>query len=213
MKKLLIAFAALAFLLSAETVSAEGVFIKGGLTYSNSSSAGLKEAYSMLRDLNFKSYTGWHAGIGYQTGSIMGFSFQPELLYNVKGSSLSDNMKWKMSYIEVPVNIQYGIDLLVARPFIFISPYVGLNLSNKVSVSSSNSTTTLKPIDDFINDTVNKLEYGFGLGAGIDIARFQVTAKYSWNFGNVLDFSEYKQNITHLKSATGGLELSIALKF
>ena len=34
-------------------------------------------------------------------------------------------------------------------------------------------------------DEMKKLEYGFGVGAGIDIWKLQVSAKWFWNMGTI----------------------------
>ena len=39
----------------------------------------------------------------------------------------------QVGYLEVPVSFQWGPDLLLFRPFLDVSPYVGYALSRKVS--------------------------------------------------------------------------------
>ena len=201
MKRLSIFFAAALLFFSAVTASAEGFLIKGGVTLSNIASSSLKD-FSVV-DLN--NYTGWHAGIGYQTASVGGFSFQPELLFNVKGTKIngSNDLKWKMSYIELPINIQWGIDLLVAKPFVFASPFVGYNIANKQpGVSIFDASIKSKPF-----------EYGLGVGFGLNIFHIQLTAKYSWDFGAVVSLEEYANAIRNVRNTTGCWEISGAIVF
>lgn len=206
MKKLTIVFAALAMMVGAADAFAEGFLIKGGLTYSNVASPELRNIGQYISEFNFKGYTGWHAGIGYQTSSVGGFSLQPELLYNVKGTKWEDGSSWKLSYIELPVNVQWGIDLLIARPYIFASPYVGYKLTDKFSAQGR----TLPDIED-IEKYVKNFEYGIGVGAGIDFSYFQISAKYSWNFGKILDIENAASAAK--SNATGGVEISLAIVF
>lgn len=200
MKRLTVVLTAALLLLCAVTASAEGVLVKGGVTSWNVADNGNK-AFS-------QKYTGWHAGIGYQTASVGGFSFQPELLFNVKGAKINDDLKWKMSYLELPINIQWGIDLLVARPFIYASPYLGYCISNK-------PVTSLPVPAEFENlfKNAKRFEYGIGIGAGINLWKLQIAGKYSWNFGPVADIKNFTEKIKNLKNTTGGYEISVALIF
>lgn len=181
--------------------NAKGSFlIKGGLTFQNMKSV------SELTSLGIKGATRWEAGLGFQTGTFAGFSFQPEVLYKAKGLKFGDDTNVTVKYLEVPVNIQWGVDLLVARPFIFASPYVGFKLKQSYSQVSS-----LLPID--FDAAVNKVCGGFGLGLGLDIAHFQITAKYDWDFGGVANWNEYVSAVKEIKKADGMFELAVAFKF
>ena len=173
-----------------------GLLIKGGLTFQNMSS---------VKDLGIEGATRWEAGVGFQTGTLAGFALQPEVLYKAKGLKLEDETKVTVSYLEVPVNVQWGIDLLVARPFIFASPYVGFKLGQRYSSESQTG-------GDF-DTAVNKVCGGFGLGLGIDILHVQVTAKYDWDFGGVANWEEYISDVKNIKKADGMFELAVAIKF
>ena len=196
MKKIAIIFAAAAALiLSSVTASAEGLVVKGGLTYTSAST---------VQELkNGKS--GWEFGAGFQTETFSGLSLQPELLYKVKGVTLSDATKVDMNYLELPVNVQWGIDLLIARPFIFASPFIGCNLGTKFSKESDLAAT--------VKESVQKFEYGFGAGIGLDLFRFQITAKYNWNFGKIASWGDYKEKLSGLDPAAGTIEIALGLKF
>lgn len=198
MKKILITLvAAMALTTSA---FAEGFIIKGGLTYGNLMSKGLVEDLKTV-GMDIKSFTGWHAGIGYQTGSIAGLSFQPELQYNLRGMStdgIANKVNYKYHYLELPVNIQWGIDLIVARPFLLVSPYVGCCLDG-----------TGMPTDTNFSD---RLEYGFGAGAGIELWILQITARYNWNFGHLPNVGDFWKKVIG-KKTNGAFELSVAFCF
>lgn len=197
MKKIVILLAAAAALMLSSAVSAkaEGLIVKGGLTYTSAST---------VQELkNGKS--GWEFGAGFQTETFSGLSLQPELLYKVKGVTLSDATKVDMNYLELPVNVQWGIDLLIARPFIFASPFIGCNLGTKFSKESDLAAT--------VKESVQKFEYGFGAGIGLDLFKFQITAKYNWNFGKIASWGDYKEKISGLDPAAGTIEIALGLKF
>lgn len=191
-RKIALLFAALVLMLGASSIAkAEGLVVKAGIS---TSTMGISEINSTA----VKNYTGWHAGLGYQTGSLLGFSLQPELLYNSKGFVYGDT-KLRMNYLEVPINIQWGIDLIVAKPFIMVTPILGVNLNNVPSNES---------IPDAIMDGIRRTEAGLGIGAGIDIWKIQITARYNWSFGN---FDWESINID--KHTPGCLEISFGLRF
>ena len=193
---------------SVSTVDARGRYVvKGGITYASGTS--VKD----LSGLDIKDYTGWELGFGYQSMTLLGFSVQPELVYKVKGISLNDATNINMNYLEVPVNLQWGPNLVIMRPFIFASPFIGYNIQNVPSGSNNKITK------EFLKDQVNKVEGGIGLGAGLDVWKLQITAKYNWNFGQVAKWDNIvNQYVADTKAAvndtaTGCFEMAIAFRF
>lgn len=191
MKKIVVA--ALAVLCCCTTASAKGFLIKGGVEFPHYN-------VSNLGDLNFKEMTGWHAGIGYQTGSLLGFSFQPELLFQHGGmdggpsGDIPENIR--VNNLQVVANVQWGIDLLIFKPYIFAAPFVSYDLTDVSQILSR-----------------KKWDYGIGAGLGLDIWKLQLSAKYNWAFGGIIDWSSYKQEIKNIKANTGAVVLSLAFKF
>lgn len=218
MKKIL---ASLVAILMAGAISvnanAAGFLVKGGLNYTHIdlSQAWLEQAKAI--GLNPNSYSGFHFGVGFQTPDLMGFSLQPELLYTRKGMKINDNLAWSMNYLEVPVNLQWGIDLVALRPFVQVSPYVGYSLNSTGTLKGSASQGT-QSIAEFIHSftaDANRFSYGIGLGGGIEVMRkLQISAKYVWNFGqvgNAQEFVDKTKNIS--RNSASGVEISLALMF
>ena len=202
MKRLSIFLAVLLFIAAGNTVSAQSVIIKGGLNYSNVDLEG--------KNFDDKDGSGWHFGAAYQTGSVLGFSLQPELLYSVQGVNIFDNqmeIQKKSSYLVLPVNIQWGIDLIVAKPFLMVTPKVAYNLKNWANKETTNSLLT-----QFINEKTN-LEFGIGVGAGLNVWKLQVTVKYEWNFGKVSSLEEYLDNAQEVDKSIGNLQISVGFCF
>lgn len=165
--------------------------------------------FQTLGSNDYKNNLGYKAGVAVQANLPAWFSIQPELLFHVKSAKLSKENMLGFGYLELPVNIQWGIDLMVAKPFIFASPYVGYCVSNKVLVNDKSSIVA-SVITDELAQNAKRFEYGVGVGLGCNIARFQITAKYSWNFG-AISSSDWMQT---LKSGTAqGLEVSVGLRF
>ncbi|MBQ7221907.1 MAG: PorT family protein [Bacteroidales bacterium] len=182
------------------TANAQKFVIKAGVT---SSQQDIRKADFQ----SIKDYTSFQVGIGYQTRSVAGFSVQPELVFNKKGSKL-DNVNWELSYLQVPVNIQWGPDLLIVRPFVQATPFVGYCLSNKLNGSGN------QHISETTKELASKLEYGIALGAGVELFDLvQFTAKYAWNFGKVAAGSEYVNNVKEIGNKPHSLEFTLGVKF
>lgn len=192
-------------LLTPSLTRAGGFLIKGGLAFQN-----LSSTIDAAKAASFKSNTGWVAGIGYQTPTWGGFSLQPEVQYRSKSYDVMvANEKLataSSSFVEVPVNVQWGVDFLILRTFVFASPYVGFNIGNKVSVGNLSDTFANK-----------KVTGGVGLGLGFEIAKLQITAKYNWDFGGVANWNDYWSQMgdtfKNLKLKEGSVHIGLAFIF
>jgi hypothetical protein len=60
-------------------------------------------------------------------------------------------------------------------------------------------------------DAGNKFEYGAGVGGGLQIWRFQLTARYNWNFGKLMQATDIKADMKNANFS--GVSLSLALFF
>lgn len=185
----------------------------GGMTFST----------SKFKEINRASMTQWHAGLTYKLDLPLGFSVQPSLVYHVKGAKLNvpqagdpgqvSDFNIRMGFVELPVSLQWGPDLLVFRPFLDVTPYIGYALNNQLSgaglSSQTNSWTGL-----------NRFEYGLGVGIGLELWRFQVIGRYNWSFGSLADAAEDMQDgfgpyVRQAFSASNfrGITLSLAFLF
>ncbi len=175
-----------------------GFGIKGGLSYNSMSDIEIENWES-----SFNRKTGFHAGILYKAKLGSGLALQPELLYIQKGGNLkgsNESLDFKVHHIQLPINLQWGIDLMLFRPFVMVSPYIGYAIANG---------DELKGLEW---DNMNRFEYGIGLGAGLDIWKFQVTGRYCWDLGKVAEFKWDGIN-TFKGGKNKGFELSLAFIF
>lgn len=159
MKKIFIVLAILAIATTADAKIRLGV--KGGLNF-----ASLSFNQQSLNDL-IGSRTGWHAGVMMNVGLPLGLSLQPEILYSSKGME-----NGTIGYVEVPVDLQWGFKIAMFRPYVSLTPYVSYK------TNSSDSFTDL-----------NSWDGGIGLGAGVDVWKLQVSVKYMWGLGKVMDIT------------------------
>ena len=206
MKRIIVLLTAF-MLLSVQGFSQFG--IKGGLNFNSLGDINLKDA-----DIStaFEKKTGFHVGLLYKIKvPLIGLAIQPELLYskslteislfdksaNTASAAVSGDMK--MSCLQLPVALQWGVDLMLFRPFIQAVPYIGY------SFARSNSLNNLEWDAD-------KFRYGIGLGAGIDIWKLQISGKYSWDLGKATDF-KWQGVKTFEGGKSKGFELSLAILF
>ncbi len=205
MKKILLLVTAF-LLLSVQGFSQVG--IKGGLNFNSFGDIDLgKDATYKTA---FEKRTGYHIGLLYRVKvPLIGLAIQPELLYsktltNVSisdgsSSSTSTSGNMKMTYLQLPVALQWGIDLMLFRPFIQAVPYLGYSFARNNSLNN-------------LEWNVNKFRYGIGLGAGLDIWKLQISGKYSWDLGNATDF-KWQGTKTFKGGKSKGFELSLAILF
>jgi hypothetical protein len=204
MKKflVLIAFIAISFSASAQ------LGVKFGLNFNS-----IKDVKIQNADATVSSRTGVNFGILYRWKLPLGFAIQPELLYTSKGgnvelkskeSSSLDEVDFKMNYLQVPLNLQFGADLVLLRPYVQVSPYIGYAFSKG------------SDLKEFKWENFNRCAYGIGLGGGLDIWKFQISGRYCWDLGTIGDFDldDVPDQLKNLKdSKNKGFELSIALIF
>lgn len=179
MKKLIVIVASLLVAVSAHAQ----LGVMAGIT---SSKADLKEAYA-----DVKNATSYHVGVAYKMDLGL-IKIQPAIIYNVKGSKVGNiinkategavtagDFEYKTGSIEVPVQLQAGLDLGIVRAYGILEPFVGYQITN------TTQTTGGTKIDVKWSEVKNKLEYGVGLGAGVElIEHVQVAVRYFWNLGN-----------------------------
>lgn len=161
--------------------------------------AGFTSSSSNVKNFKTSSVSLYQAGVALRIPLVAGFVIQPGLVYQVKGASLDKagdlgflptlkTMDTKVGFLEVPVQVQWGPDLMAFRPYVFAEPFVG------IGVNTQNTATTLelvkKSSKDFKDSAVSRLEYGLGLGAGIEVWKFQLSVRYFWNFGSLYQEGE-----------------------
>ena len=206
MKKLLVVLAAL--LLTSAAVSAKGGF---GVT------AGFNTNAAKIQDVSLDSRYGWNAGLTYLVNLPLGFSVQPALLYTQKSGAVaitglgilnelvSGSVYQSVGSLSVPVSVQWGPDLIVARPFLDVTPYIGYTLTNKLKA--------VDPDIEGVTEGEKGLDYGIGLGAGINVWKLQAIVRYNWNFGTMGNLENFVGMETPEKAVYGGISVNVAYFF
>lgn len=176
MKRLfLTAVAAVAVMVSGLNAGAQvKVGVLGGFTSSSTKAS----------DISTESVSLYHAGLAAKVSLPFNLAIQPQLVYQVKGTAVDGSVDFSMKtgYVEVPVQLQWGPDLLICRPYVLAEPFVGyaVNVKSVASVAGVE-----KIVKDFKDLNLNRFEYGLGVGAGVEFWRLQLAIKYFWNFGEL----------------------------
>ena len=203
MKRIVMLFAiVLMAFLGAGDLSAQHNFgVIGGATFSRVN----------VKEFNRGTMTQYHAGVTYRAKLPHGFAIQPSVIYQVKGAkTVSDGVdaNTRIGYLEVPVSFQWGPDLILFRPFLDVTPFVGYGLENKYWSQLAGTVRNSW-------EGLTRWEYGVGVGLGLDIWKFQVLARYNWNLGAIsMDdtLSEIAQTFSD-GTNFGGVTLSVGFLF
>lgn len=151
--------------------------------------AGFTSSSSNAKNVDASSIGRYHVGITAELPIAYGFAVQPSVLYQTKGTKLSDvgpekfRLDARAAYLEIPVQVQWGPDLVAFRPYVLAEPFVGYGLFAKAK-RSENGASPMKTTS-FKGAGMARWEYGLGLGGGIDIWKIQFSVKYFWNFGSL----------------------------
>lgn len=216
MKKI---FAVLASLVLGVVAANAQVGIIAGVTSTTTDINAAQEA------LKAGDITLYHIGLTskFDLGAI---AIQPSLIYNVKGTQLSEvkgtedvdltkyKADFKTGFLELPVQLQVGLNLGGFRPYVFAEPFVGIAITNEFSKSfetALGTETTEKSDastqwDNIGSDIKDRLEYGVGAGVGIDLLNsLQISVRYYWNMGQLYEGDSTRFKDDTAASAVNGL--------
>ena len=203
MKRLL---AIAAFFLSMTAAHAQ-LGVVGGIT--SSSIEGLKGGSDNI--------TLYHVGVVSKSDLGLGFAIQPAITYQVKGADLKENpgVVSKTGYLEFGLGAQWGIDLLAFRPYVFAEPFIGSGLTGSESFAREDGFMSTETISKALNDAKNRLEYGFGFGAGLEItSHIQLSFQWFKNLGLLYNEGEFnKEPLEDLKDTYKDLKNYSGVKF
>lgn len=149
-----------------ETANANGVYVGADYTF--------KFKYG----LGFTPGVEW-VFVGDKDVKELGFG-------NIKGKA-----KFKEHYINVPLQLNWGIDVKIVRIFVFAGPTMSFNISSNTKTEGSalgtDTGTSKVSTKDFFENLGGK--YGsfdlmMGAGAGVDIANM-IRVKFGYDWGMV----------------------------
>lgn len=207
------------------TVSAEAQVragLKAGFNLSNVSAkdakTGDKESYDMKPGFQAGGILDWAVGES--------FSVQPGVRFATQGfiDKYEDNgsfvRNFTLYYIQIPVNAQYRLPVGENAGVLFqAGPYFGIGLSGKQKATKNGVKQSLSDTYKKINmgnessdDIRNGIDYGVGVGVGVEFFRFQVMAEY--NFGLYeMTFEKHTPKLYNIDMKNNGLSVTMAFLF
>jgi hypothetical protein len=180
--------------------------IKGGLNISNMYTKDVQDNNTIL---------GFHGGLFLKLPATSVLSFQPELLYTMKGSELTYNSfisgkaSFSLNYIEMPllavINLTENFNI---HGGVYLASLTGVKITNKSSVDLFNFESDLKKSD------FEMFDYGLVAGAGLDFNIFSLGIRYEYGMkpvGKERSFLGQSYRIPDARNSTIQLYLSISI--
>ena len=179
---------------------------------------------------NLNGVNDYHLGVAFKLPLPFGFAIQPELTYQIKGADLgqvvsgekqadaaAEEFKFNSGFAELNLGVQWGLDLVAFRPFVFAKPFIGYQL-NEQEIKEFEEET-----EQALDNAKNKLEYGFSIGAGLDLLEhFQLSVEFFKNLGALYnadgEINASKEDIPETSKLTdlsnyGGIKVSLGFFF
>ena len=148
--------------------------VKGGLNFENFR---LKDA----KELSIANSAGWQLGGLLQFKvPIVNIGVQPELLYTVKNAKVEEKEEKETNsihYFELPLNVRWSLNFAVVRPFLTGGPYLNYAVKTEGGIFETQ---------------INKLDWGIGLGGGVEMWNLQLGARYSWGMQNISKAADFE---------------------
>lgn len=185
-KVLLFALAATALSLTSKAQDKTTFGIRAGVNFQNLTiNLGDKD------DVDTKIKPGFNIGVNAEIPVAQDFYLQPGLLFTTKGAKLKedDDVKFNLSYVEVPINFLYKPTLGAGKMLLGFGPYIGIGVGGKVKgdgedtdIKFSNDLDA-KQATEFATGTAfytKRLDFGGNLLVGYELSSklsFQLNAQ------------------------------------
>ena len=164
LRKLFIA-SAVAILGSIPSFGQVAIGVQGSLQFSNfnASANGIS--------ISGNNVVGFQAGLMLDAPLSGNLSLRPQLLFSTKGSELSSGgatSKTTLNYLEVPIQLYYGLEAGNGKVVLGAGPYLAYGLGG-TSTSTSGSQSQTESVKFGGNDNPQAFDYGLRLSAGYEL--------------------------------------------
>ncbi|MFB9864818.1 porin family protein [Rufibacter immobilis] len=156
--------------------------IKGGISSSSVDLKNPKGNFTQFKDDD--NITGFHAGV-FTRFNILGFMLQPEAVLSSSGGKFNRPDDLGNTTIEEIGFTNLDVPILVGYKLSFLRAYAGPVAS--VLIDSDSDL-------DEVKESLNSADWGYQVGAGVDISRFTADVRYErlkrsyTNADNSVDF-------------------------
>lgn len=162
--------------------------VKAGVAMANVSGDAVEDLLGESPDMRMGLAAGMFVGI-----PLGGITLQPELLYVQKGATMEESAlgytakgTMAVDYIEIPVLLKAGFGTGPAKPCIFVGPVLSILMSAKAKAEFSGPGLSESEEED-IKDYVKSTDIGLAFGAGVDIGKLTIDARYVLGLASVAD--------------------------
>jgi len=197
MKSKLILLLFLALLV--QTTNAQFFGIKGGVNLASLN-------FSEDMENSIKSILGFHFGPVAEFELQESLCLNTGLLFSVKGAKMeygNEDASTSLNYLEIPLNVAYKFSLGESSNFfVQAGPYLAYALSGKTKYGDESEDI------DFEEDGMKRMDFGLGVGLGIELGPIVPSVSYQLGLSNLNDDSE---DDTTVKNKV--LQFSIAYMF
>ena len=163
MKKIILSFAFIAFLIVSLEVHAQGIGIgiKAGANFANQS----------ITDISTSSKTGFHGGAYVILAFSEKWAIQPEVFYSAQGAELPDEIS-EFNYMSIPVLVRW-------KPINLLSFEVGPQFSMLMDAEVDGED---------IKEQIKSSDFGLAVGATVHLPLgFNGGLRYVWGLSDIWD--------------------------
>src|SRR5450759_2419887 len=170
---------------------------------------------------------GFHGGVNIQIPIAPEFYFQPGLLFSTKGAKNSYGSltgTYKLSYIELPLNVVYKGSLGNGFIMVGFGPYVGYAIGGKSSITNGSTTiessivfkNSVESGDPYLTAYIKRFDAGGNIFAGYETADglfFQLNTQFGMLNINPHDNRALADFSSKLSVKNTGFGLSLGYRF
>ena len=137
-------------------------------------------------------------GTGVRIPLKYGFSLQPELFYDKRYTEFYTRINTGSAafvtapFLEFPVQVQWGKDFGGIRPYLFISPFMGIGLGSmkgSFRTDTNNNKSNGYEAASFKDSGIKPFLLGGGAGIGVEVLNhFQLSVQYNTSAFDFIDY-------------------------
>lgn len=146
---------------------------------------------SFGKDFKNSGCTGWHAGFTAILKLPAHFAIQPSVNFEQSSGRMpvTGSKLWTEA-INVPVSLQWGPDLGIVRLYAQAVPYVDFILNSHADSKWD------KELHGDAKHFYNPVQFGLGVGGGLDVWRLQLSCRYNFGLTRVGKDVNMKNEVT-----------------
>jgi hypothetical protein len=132
-----------------------------------------------------KTHVGFNVGVISEITLAGKLALQPGIFYSAKGSKYTlgeESGTFSPSFVEIPVNVLYKIDVGGLKVFVNAGPYFAYGVGGKIKSGGESQDIKFGSTD---SDDLKPLDIGLNIGAGVEISNIIISANYGLGLANL----------------------------